>query len=247
MKRLGPGRHALHALLALLCAWAPPLAAAEPVAAEPAPARLHLALRTGFGVPFGSYARVRRIATFSDTDVNRLGDDTHGVIPLWVDVGYRLSPQLMAGVYFMYGLVLPKQAPANDPLRGGCPEGADCFANGIRLGVQAQYAFAPGSFVNPWLGLGLGYERISSQLKGQLLGVPIDSSSTHGGAELLHLQGGVDLQAAPALRIGPFGAISGMRYTHCSAELAGESAACRVSEGAWHGWVVVGVRGALEL
>jgi hypothetical protein len=179
--------------------------------------------------------------------VNRLGDDTHGVIPLWLDVGYRFSPQLMAGIYFMYGLVLPKQAPENDPLGGGCPEGVDCFANGIRFGVQAQYSFAPGSFANPWLGLGVGYERISSELEGQLLGFRIDSSSTHGGPELLHVQGGVDLQAAPALRLGPFGAISGMRYTTCTAELAGEDVACRVSEGAWHGWVMVGVRGALEL
>jgi hypothetical protein len=236
-----------HALSLLLCAWVQPLAAATPAAAVPAPARLHLALRTGFGVPFGSYARVRQTATFSDTQVNRIGDDTHGVIPLWVDVGYRFSPQLMAGIYFMYGLVLPKRAPESDPLGGGCPDGVDCFANGIRFGVQAQYSFAPGSFASPWLGLGLGYERISSQLKGQLLGFRIDSSSTHGGPELLHLQAGVDLQPAPQLRIGPFGAISGMRYTRCSAELAGETVACRVSEGAWHGWVMVGVRGALEL
>jgi hypothetical protein len=228
----------------LLGAWARPVAA-TPAVAEPAPARLHLALRTGFAVPFGSYARVRRTATFSDTDVNRLGDDTHGVVPLWFDVGYRFSPQLMAGVYFMYGLVLPKRAPEGDPLGGGCPEGADCFANGIRFGVQAQYSFAPGSFANPWLGLGLGYERISSELEGQLLAFRI--ASTHGGPDLLHLQGGVDLHPAPALRIGPFASISGMRYTNCSAELAGEDVACSVSKGAWHGWLMVGVRGALEL
>jgi hypothetical protein len=209
--------------------------------------RLHLGLRTGFGVPYGKYADVRTLASSRDEDVNALGDDTHGVIPLWFDVGYRLSQHLMLGGYFMYGFVLPKAASATDPLGGGCPEGLDCFASGLRFGIQGQYSFAPSATVNPWLGLALGYERVSSQLTGELFSIPIDASTTHAGPDLLQLQGGADFRAGHAFALGPFAAASVMQYTSCTIELAGQESSCELDDGGWHGWLVLGVRGALEL
>jgi hypothetical protein len=205
-------------------------------------------LRTGFGIPFGKYASVRETASYSDDDVNRLSDDTHGVIPLWLDLGYRPNARLMLGGYFMYGLVLPKTAPADDPLSGGCPEGVDCFAYGVRFGVQAQYAFSPGSFVDPWIGLGLGLEWIHTQLKGDVLGlIPVDSVSSHSGLELVHLQGGADLHLTPAFALGPFAAVSALQYASCSAELSGDEDDCKIVDAAWHGWLVLGVRGVLGI
>jgi hypothetical protein len=236
------------AVAALLLLCAAPLSA-QPHAPENVEHRpLHVALRTGFGIPFGSYAEARETASFRDMDVNRLSDDTHGVIPLWLDLGYRPNAHLMLGGYVMYGVVLPKTAPAEDPSSGGCPEDVDCFAYGIRLGVQAQYALAPGSFVDPWFGLGFGLEWIHSQLKGQVLGfIPVDSVSSHSGMELVHLQGGADLHLTPALAIGPFAAVSALQYTRCSAELMGNEADCRIVDAAWHGWLVLGVRGVLGI
>jgi hypothetical protein len=38
-----------------------------------------------------------------------------------------------------------------------------------------------------------------------------------------------------------------MFYAACAAELRGEETACELVERAWHGWLVFGVRGALEL
>jgi hypothetical protein len=38
-----------------------------------------------------------------------------------------------------------------------------------------------------------------------------------------------------------------MRYASCSLTLAGEERRCELAEGAWHGWLVAGVRGAIEL
>ena len=208
---------------------------------------IHVGLRTGFGIPFGSYASVRETASFADDDINRLSDDIHGAIPLWLDLGYRPNAQLMLGGYFMYGVVLPKTARADEPLGGGCPEGVDCFGYGLRFGVQAQYSFLPGSFVDPWLGLGFGLEWISSQLEGQLLGFPINSASSHSGLELVHVQGGADLRVSPGFAIGPFAAVSAMQYTSCSAELMGDAADCRIIDVAWHAWLVLGVRGVLGI
>ena len=208
--------------------------------------RVHLALRTGFGVPLGKYADVRN-AGFVDSDVNALSDDIHGAIPLWLDAGYRLSPHLMLGGYFVFGVVLPKVAPAAAPLSGGCPEGVDCSATGVRFGVQAQYAFSPGQFLDPWVGLGLGYEWISTRLEGVLFSNPIEASSSHSGPELLHVQGGVDLRLSPSFAVGPFASLSGMQYTTCTTELSGEEVDCEIEDGAWHGWLVFGVRGTLGL
>ena len=209
--------------------------------------RLHLALRTGFGLPLGSYADVRTIATFRDTNVNSLADDTYGAIPLWLDVGYRLAPSWMIGVYAMAGLVLPKTAESVNPLAGGCPESLDCSAFGLRLGVQGQYRFLPGEPLDPWLGLGVGYELIWSNLNGELFAQPIDASTSHAGPDLLHLQGGLDVALGDGLSLGPFLSVSAMRYTTCSAELNGDDADCELDEQSWHGWLMLGARGALEL
>jgi hypothetical protein len=219
-------------------------AAAAPPAREP---RLHLALRTGFGLPLGRYASIRTLASFRDTDVNALADDTYGAIPIWLDVGYRLSARWMFGAYVMAGLVLPRTAASSDPLGGGCPDGLDCSAFGLRLGLQAQYRFAPGEPLDPWLGFGLGYEWIQSEIEGELFAFPVEASTSHAGPDLLHLQGGLDVALAERLAAGPFLSISAMRYGRCSATLSGDEVACELSEQSWHGWLVLGVRGALEL
>lgn len=226
---------------------APGPAAAESAAAPlREPSTFHLALRSGFGFPLGRYAGVRNLASFRDSDVNALGDDTYGVVPIWVDAGYWLDPHLLVGVYFMYGLVLPKTASAGDPLGGGCPEGLDCFAFGLRFGAQAQYRFAPGSATSPWLGVGLGYEWIRSHIEGELFGAQFEAATTHSGPDLLQLQGGVDFALGERLALGPFAAASALQYTRCSLTLGGQESDCEIEDRSWHGWLVFGVRGTLE-
>ena len=219
----------------------------EAAAASPRASNVHLALRTGFGVPLGTYAEQRSLAGFRETDVNALGDDTYGAVPLWLDAGYRLTPELMLGAYFVYGLVLPKTAASGDPLGGGCPEGFDCFASGVRLGLQAQYRFLLGPAFQPWLGIGVGYEWVSSRLEGQAFGIPLDASTSYSGPDLLHLQGGVDFRLGRVFGLGPFLSVSAMEYTSCSLELSADSSTCELNDKGWHGWLVFGVRGSAEL
>ncbi len=239
---MSPMRGARVAALAALALLVAPAQAQAPSAR-----RFELGLRTGYGIPLGRYADVRQIGNTRQEDVNALSDDTYGAIPLWLDLGYRLTPALALGVYGMFGLVLPKSGAASDPLGGGCPEGLDCSALGVRFGVQAQYRFLPGAAVDPWLGLGLGYEWITSHVEGRVFGIPIDVNTDHSGPELLHVQGGVDFQLAGALTLGPFASLSALQYTSCSATLDGDDSECRLPDKAWHGWLVLGVRGVLGL
>ncbi|HTV24307.1 MAG TPA: hypothetical protein VMG12_36695 [Polyangiaceae bacterium] len=208
--------------------------------------RLHLALRTGFGLPIGKYADVQALAGVRDDD-NAVHDDTYGVIPIWIDAGYRLTDRVLLGAYFMFGVVLPKTAPADNPLGGGCPEGFDCFATGVRFGVQAQYSFAPEAPLDPWLGVALGYERVGTELEGEVFSIPFEASTHYSGPDLLQIQGGVDFRTGELFAIGPFASASAMQYTSCSLELAGEESRCELEDGGWHGWLVLGVRGVVEL
>lgn len=233
------------AVVALLLA-APVAADPDPAAASRAERRVHLALRTGFGLPVGKYAEVQVLAGLSEED-NAIRDDTHGVIPLWIDAGYRLTDHLLLGVYAMFGVVLAKTAPPDNPLGGGCPENFDCFATGVRLGVQGQYSFSPDGPINPWLGLALGYEWIGTELEGEVFNIPFEASTRYSGPDLLQLQGGADFRASELFAVGPFGSVSAMRYTSCSLTLGDVESRCELSEGGWHGWLVLGVRGVLEL
>jgi hypothetical protein len=222
--------------------WSLPASAEDPGSHELH--RFRLGLRTGFGVPFGRYAEVRTLASFRDQEVNAISDDVHGVIPFWLDAGYRLSSQLTVGGYFVFGLVLPKVAPAGNPLSGGCPEGFDCAATGLRAGVQAEYAFLNGP-VRPWLGLGVGYEWVHTRLEGKTL--DLDLATWHSGPEFLHLQGGSDFRLYPGFALGPFVTLTAMQYTSCSLELSGQRQSCELDDRAWHGWLLVGARGTLDL
>jgi hypothetical protein len=235
LRSLAPG-------LALLLCSLP--AGAQGSASSDGLARFRLGLRTGFGVPFGRYAEVRTLASFRDQDVNAISDDVHGVVPFWLDAGYRLTSRLTLGAYFVFGLVLPKVAPAADPLSGGCPEGFDCTATGLRAGLQGEYAFLTGP-VRPWVGLGVGYEWVQTHLEGKTLA--LDLATRHSGPEFLHLQAGTDFRFNPSFGLGPFVTLTAMQYTSCSFELSGQRQACELDDRAWHGWVLLGARGTLEL
>lgn len=231
-------------VLACTLVWSLPAGAAEEAARPRSSARFRLGLRSGFGVPFGRYAEVRTLASFRDQQVHALSNDVHGVIPFWVDAGYHLNSQLTLGAFFVFGLVLPKVAPATNPLSGGCPEGFDCAGTGLRAGIQGEYAFLSGP-VRPWLGLGLGYEWVHTHIQGKTL--DFELGTWHSGPELLQLQAGTDFRLQPSFGLGPFLTLTAMQYTSCSLELAGQSQSCELDDRAWHGWVLLGARGTLDL
>lgn len=208
--------------------------------------RYHLAVRTGFGLPWGDYANTRTVIGI-DEQAHAVSADTHGVIPLWVEAGYWVTPSILVGVYGMVAGVLAKQASAEAPLGGGCPASIDCSAVGTRVGLQAQYTFRPGQSLRPWLGWAVGYEWMSVQLKGDGLGFDMDWDHGYSGPQFLQLQAGLDTAFGGKGALGPFLDFSAMQYRSCSANLGGPDLDCEVTDTAWHGWLLVGLRGALRL
>lgn len=196
-------------------------------------------LRLGVGVPFGEAGQDAAGVT------RDLGDLTSWRAPLWLDVGYTPAAGLTLGIYGQLGV-------------GGVGDACvvDCDWTDLRLGAQAELRFLPGALVDPWLGVGLGYEWLSyrqllttqvTDATGATRDATVRATERFAGPELL-LQGGVDFQVENALRIGPYAAATLGQYLTDSFECQPESDVCpsgsSVDGAAFHAWISVGLRGA---
>jgi hypothetical protein len=202
-----------------------------------------LGARLGYGIPMGE------IEENSD-----LSDSISGMIPLQLDLGYRVLPELSLGGYFMYGFGF-----AGDDLSDACDNlddlpgvTADCSTHDLRLGIQAHYHFLPRKTLDPWLGLGVGYEWITFGTDISGGGRELDVSATGRGFEFLNLQGGLDFKVADGLALGPFLSFSIGQYSDSSASCSGnacadDSASEEIDSKALHQWLLLGIRGTFVI
>jgi len=175
--------------------------------------KIVLGLRLGYGLPMGD--AMESVA---------LSDGVSGMIPIWLDLGYMVTPNIMVGAYGQYGLVSLKNCG-----------GADCSGHDLRFGVQGQYLLSPGEQLDPWFGLGIGYESLSTTI----------ASTDYGlsGLEFANLQAGLDYAVMPALGVGPFLSLSFGKYGSASQD--GNSV--DINQTAMHEWLTLGLRGAFRL
>jgi hypothetical protein len=196
-------------------------------------------LRLGLGVPVG---KAGDSALGAQRD---LGDLTPWSVPVWVDVAYAFTGRMTLGAYGQVGI-----GGTGDACQG------DCEWSSIRVGAEAELRFAPGAPVDPWLGVGVGYEWLTfralqdvdvTDAMGATTTVPLRATERLGGPELT-IQGGLDFQAEDALRLGPYIAASAGPYLTDSYTCEPVSALCpsgnSVDGGAFHSWLSVGLRGA---
>ena len=154
-------------------------------------------------------------------------------IPIWVALGWQISPRFMAGLSFSYGVVIP-----TGDLADAC-EAESCTVNDIRLGAQAQYAFSPGRSLDPWLGAGLGYEWFSVK-EGEV-------TRRYRGAELLMLQAGLDLGGdSGSTTYGPFTAFTFGRFSTIYSKIGDSGESRDIDSPATHHWLFLGVRGVVK-
>ena len=205
----------------------------------PPPARdsgFTLALRLGYGIPFG------------DTSANPsgaatpLGDLLHGEIPIWIDVGYRFARSWFVGAYLQLGLGIVNK----DQAAGGnvCNQpGVSCKGSDVRLGVEGTYGFSPGQSFNPWIGLGTGYEWVSLQGEG-----PTGSGElTFKGWEWFDVQVGGDFSLGRVVALGPYAAFGLGQYSSANVTLGNATFSGDVANRKVHGWLQLGVKGTFTL
>jgi hypothetical protein len=205
-------------------------------AAARAEPRFEAGGRLGYAVHLGELE--------SGTDLSQL---TLGRVPLWVDLGVRLTPAISIASYLEVGAGLPGRALARD-----CDAyealGTSCEAEtgALRIGLQSQLHLAPGAAIDPWLGLTAGYEWMAFELE---LEQSDDASELNRGVHgfELGLQGGADFRISSRAGLGPFAALTFGRYHSYVAECDGECGVVsrssgEIAEPSLHGALVLGVR-----
>jgi outer membrane protein W len=200
-----------------------------------------LGLRTGYSFAMGKTGGVNG----GDSD---LSDTISGHVPIWLDLGYMVTDNIMIGAYGQYGIGFMGDDDCDK-------DGVDCSASVIRAGLQGQYHFSPMANINPWLGVGIGYEWSSTSLSVDAQGQSMDISMDVRGFEYLNLQGGADFKLSPAFGLGPFVSFSLGQYDHVDGEVRGvigdDVIALDVDEDlddkSFHQWLTLGVRGSFML
>lgn len=188
---------------------------------------ISVGLRAGYGIPMG---KVRDDVTVGgQTTESKLSDSVSSAFPaLQLDAGYFVTPEIMLGAYFGYALL----SVADD----ACQPEADCSANQLRYGIQAQYHLSRGESLDPWFGLGFGFENISTSQ--ELGGESRDGSLS--GLEFISLNGGADFEVADGIGVGPYVSFALGQYSK-GTNAAGEDA--DIEETAMHQWLTLGVKG----
>ena len=239
----------LMALLALLVLAGAPRAAhaADPAAPAPAPTtsadaavcaagdapdcpkvKVELGARAGYALPIGSAL-----------DGTKLSSMTDGQVPLWVDAGLRVGSHWFFGAYGNVGYAIPTGS--------ACPTGASCSGSDVRVGLEAQYRFLAAPRLEPWIGVGAGYEwlHLSESLGRESL------DATLHGFELFNVQAGADYRLCKGISVGPFAALSVGEYTNESVSFSsGDGSSSRsstIDNTALHEWLTLGVRGRFDL
>jgi hypothetical protein len=160
-----------------------------------------------------------------------------GAIPVEVAGRYRFSPNLSAGVYFQWG---PAFVTAT-----GFDQIAGSFGWDMRIGAEIVYAFTPGRSMNPWFGLGTGWEW--TQYAGTKAGSA--ASVTMNGWEYLNVQTGLDFALSKGVGLGPYAAFLGGNYSGivASGSSTGWGGSVELASRAFHGWFQIGVKGTWNL
>jgi hypothetical protein len=197
-----------------------------------------LGLRTGWAFPIGSLA-----------SNDSLGANFDGMLPVWLDVGYRLNNEFYVGGYFQWGLAFVSNEV--------CPQPLSCSATDLRFGANLHWhfksrlqhdAFSP-SF-DPWIGVGAGYEITSIHISAN----GSKAHETDRGFEFANLQLGGDYTGIRSLRIGGFASLSIAEYRFRTVSNPNGSTDQSIADPstpgsppAVHLWLMVGVRTQYDL
>jgi hypothetical protein len=189
---------------------------------------LEAGVRAGFAFPVGDVAEGRP-----------LSDTISWSVPLQVDAGARIGPAFVGG-YFSYAF--GKLGSTID-----CGSGS-CSVYDIRVGFEVLWHFAPAARVDPWAGLGVGYEWLT--LSGG--GTGGSFSGTVRGFEFVNAQAGVDFAVGKLFRVGP--CVTGTLGQYSTGALSATGTgggtiggSADIQNKKLHSWLSVGLRLALVL
>jgi hypothetical protein len=196
--------------------------------------RADLGARGGFSIPFGKGGA---------NATENLNQSVAAVIPLWVELGVRVIPQLTLGAFGSYGTGI-----MGDTLDEACNRNSlDCSATQLRAGVQARFHPLAYQTYDPWLALGVGYESLSFSFESTqhaILQPAQRGELTLKGFQLVNIQGGVDFRISPRnnVTLGPFVDFAIAEYSDVSC--FGTVVCTGAINKTTHQWLTLGIRAA---
>jgi hypothetical protein len=211
------------------------------------PLTIVLGGRIGFELPLGDV-----VVDYS------LHDATSGLIPVGFDAVIQHRGGLELGLYAQV------QPGFKGKALNGC---GDCSVLGFRIGAQLNKHFNLTGTVDPWIGIGIGYQELSFSQKGKGTGVTssggtrevdIEYSWSYRAFPEALIQAGLDFGTGH-LRFGPLLSASISRYSSVNEELKCTSFGCSGLESSSsgnsiassdrkvHAYIFIGVRGSYRL
>jgi hypothetical protein len=217
--------------LAALAALAAPQATRANEGAEGGE-RFKLGVGLGYSIPFGD--AFKKAGPGGSTQTEALSDVYSGEAPVELELTYKLTHAISAGVYggYGYGLVASK---SNDVIGS---------ISSWRFGVQGEYEFAKVGPAIPFAALRVGY--VTETLGGK----NGFGSASASGWEYFTLIGGADFDVAKGLAVGPFVSFAVGQYTTAKEAKdpvtgeGGESKSIPSGDRTLHEWLTIGVRGS---
>ena len=210
-------RKAVIALAALAVLWAP--AASR---AEEQDLNLKLGVGLGYSIPFGDASKGEK-----------LSDVAAGEVPVELELSYRFTHAISAGVYGGYGFGLVSSSSVEGVKASDVIDSITTW----RFGVQGEYEFQKLGPAIPYAGLRVGYVTESVKQKNG------GGTSSASGWEYLTVLAGADFEVAKELAVGPFASFAFGQYTTAKSA-DGSSASIPSSDQTMHEWLTIGVRGA---
>lgn len=199
---------------------------------EPEDRGFVLGLRLGYGFAFGR--------TSGDSSGVDLGKALDGALPVELTVAYRSLPWIELGLTGSLG-----------PLRVGAVPGTFCDGSptrrcggwDARVAFAAQIHFRPAARLDPWLGLGFGYEVLHVDIHDDnpAPGGLREGSSEYAGLFYLEATGGLGVRLWRGLAVGPFLGFTLGRFARVTTYGDGQPTFTAFSQPALHEWLTLGI------
>src|SRR5207237_6458268 len=115
---------------------------------------------------------------------------------------------------------------------------SSCSGHDFRLGLDVHVHAAPAGAIDPWFGIGVGYEWLSiSESSGA-----VSQDSTLRGFEFARAELGADFAVSPGFKLGPFASFSLGKYSDGSTSGILGSASGGLGDTKIHEWLLFGLR-----
>ncbi len=219
---------AAHAAGGLSADWDRPPPSAIDATLPPAARGFQAALRSGLQLPWGEVG---------DAGGDELSARYGWQVPVSIDIGLKLAKPWFIGAYggAAYGSI----GSGNVAEQACAAPGVTCSTLSYQVGAQVQFHLAPSDRLNPWFGLGGGYEWFRQELRSADYSEQQESS----GLALLKAFIGLDYRYQRLFGFGPFIEMSLGRFqatrTFVDDQRTHEGP---VEPGAWHGFLTLGAR-----